>query len=152
MKPTNNVSRYSQKEKKKISVIRPLIIGEYNKYMGGTDLMNRNISTYTIGIRGKKRWWPIFTWLIDVCINNAWILHKKKKPNIPQLQFRREIVKTLFVKCGTTPKVKGRPSTSISSVSCNRINDDVRYDGINHLVISTSEKKNKKEKMCSCKM
>lgn len=144
VKPTNNVSRYSQKEKKKISVLRPLIIGEYNKYMGGTDLMDQNISTYRIGIRGKKWWWPIFTWLIDVCVNNAWILHKKKMPNISQLQFRREIVKTLLVKYGTTPKVGGRPSTSISSVSCNRISDDVRYDGINHLVIPTSEKKRKR--------
>lgn len=54
VKPTNNVSRYSQKENKKISVSRPLIIGEYNKYMGGTDLMYQIISTYRIGIRGKK--------------------------------------------------------------------------------------------------
>lgn len=54
VKPISYVHRYSQKEKKKISVPRPLMIGEYNKYMGGTDLMDQNISTYRIGIRGKK--------------------------------------------------------------------------------------------------
>jgi hypothetical protein len=45
--------------------------------MGGTDLMDQNISTHRIGVTGKKWWWPIFTWLIDMCINNAWILQKK---------------------------------------------------------------------------
>lgn len=71
-------------------------------------------------------------------------MFKKIKPNISQLQFRREIVKTLLVKYGTTPKIGGRPSASISSVSCNRISDDIRYDGINHLVIPTSDKKRKR--------
>lgn len=81
------------------------MIGEYNKYMGRTDLMDQNISTYRIGIRGKKWWWPIFSWLIDMCINNGWILQKKVKSNISQLQFRREIVRMLLIKYGTAPKV-----------------------------------------------
>ncbi|KAL4082635.1 hypothetical protein QTP88_029696 [Uroleucon formosanum] len=144
IKPISYVQRYFQKEKKKISVPRPLMIGEYNKYMGGTDLMDQNISTYRIGIRGKKWWWPIFTWLIDMCINNAWILQKKVKPNISQLQFRREIVRMLLTKYGTAPKVEGRPSTSISSLSCNRVSDDVRYDGKEHLVIPTPQKKRRR--------
>lgn len=61
VKPTKSVSRYSQKDKKKIIFPRPLFIGEYNNYMGGTDLMDQNISTCRIDIRGKKWWWPIFT-------------------------------------------------------------------------------------------
>jgi len=143
VKPISYVQQYSQKEKK-IIVPRPLIIGEYNKYMGETDLMDQNISTYRIGIRGKKWWWPIFTWLIDMCINNAWILQKKFKPNISQLQFRREIVRMLLRRYGTAPKVGGRPSTSISSVSCNIISDDIRYDGKEHLVIPTPQKKRRR--------
>ncbi|KAL4125910.1 hypothetical protein QTP88_010147 [Uroleucon formosanum] len=144
VKPISYVQRYSQKEKKKISVPRPYMIGEYNKYMGGTDLMDQNIATYRISIRGKKWWWPIFTWLIDVSVNNAWVLQRKVKPNMPQLQFRREIVRNLLLKYGTKPKVGGRPSTSMSSVSCNRISDDIRYDGKNHLIIPTPEKKRKR--------
>ncbi|KAL4126607.1 hypothetical protein QTP88_010819 [Uroleucon formosanum] len=136
IKPISYVQRYFQKEKKKISVPRPLMIGEYNKYMGGTDLMDQNISTYRIGIRGKKWWWPIFTWLIDMCINNAWILQKKVKPNISQLQFRREIVRMLLTKYGTAPKVEGRPSTSISSLSCNRVSDDWVSSQLKEMIVN----------------
>jgi hypothetical protein len=49
VKPISYVQRYSQKEKKKISVPRPHMIGEYNKYMGETDLMDQNIATYSMG-------------------------------------------------------------------------------------------------------
>lgn len=139
------VQRYSQKEKKKISFLRPLMIEEYNKYIGGKDLMDQNISKYRIGIRGKKWWWPLFTWLIDVCDNNTWM---KKNPNISQLQFRREITRTLLTKYGTPPKVRGRPNTSISSISYIRISDDIRYDGINHLIIPTRHTRKEKKKMC----
>ncbi|CAI6357649.1 unnamed protein product [Macrosiphum euphorbiae] len=106
--------------------------------------MDQNIATYRISIRGKKWWWPIFTWLIDVSVNNAWVLQRKVNPNMPQLQFRREIVRNLLLKYGTKPKVGGRPSTSMSSVSCNRISDNIRYDGKNHLIIPTLEKKRKR--------
>ncbi|KAK9746280.1 Transposase IS4 [Popillia japonica] len=61
--PINNVKRYSQAEKKIISVARPNLIGQYNNYMGGTDQMDQNIGKYRISIRGKKWWWCIFTFL-----------------------------------------------------------------------------------------
>jgi Transposase IS4 len=48
------VKRFSQKEKRNLSVPRPKLIAKYNKYMGGTDQMDRNIACYRIGIRGKK--------------------------------------------------------------------------------------------------
>lgn len=52
--PTRAVTRFSKSERKKISVSQPYCLSEYNKYMGGTDLMDGNINCYRIGIRGKK--------------------------------------------------------------------------------------------------
>jgi len=71
---TENVSsvrRYSQKHKKHINVSRPKLIAQYNQYMGGTDQMHQNIATYRIGVRSKKWWWPIFTWLLEIPMNNS---------------------------------------------------------------------------------
>lgn len=103
--------------------------------MGGTYLMDQNISTYRLGIRSKKWWWCIFTWLIDVSISNAWILYKKgHNTQLSQLDFRRNIAQTYLKKYENPPKTAGRPSTSKFSVSCNRISDDLRYDGLNHLL------------------
>lgn len=56
-----------------ISVPRPAIFTEYNRNMGGTDLMHQNINTYRIGIRGKKWWWSNFTYMIDAAVCNAWV-------------------------------------------------------------------------------
>ncbi|KAG5877348.1 hypothetical protein JTB14_005148 [Gonioctena quinquepunctata] len=76
--PIGTVERYSQKEKRHILVNRPQCMAMYNKNMGGTDLMDHGVANYRIGIREKKWYWPIFTWLVDVSVHNAWVLYKKK--------------------------------------------------------------------------
>lgn len=63
-----NVSRYSRKQRKKVSVPQPNLIEQYNNKMGGVDLCNNLVANYRIKIRGKKWWWPIFTNYIDKCM------------------------------------------------------------------------------------
>lgn len=142
--PTSNVKRYSQAEKKFIQVTRPHVVGEYNKNMGGTDLMDQNISAYRIGIRSKKWWWSIFTWLLDAAINNSWIIYKKNNIGMSQLDFRRSIAQAYLKIYQNPPKSSGRISVSKSSISLNRISDDVRYDGKNHLLILIPDKKRRR--------
>ncbi|KAJ8935631.1 hypothetical protein NQ314_012715 [Rhamnusium bicolor] len=77
VKPLGNVRRYSQAEKKIVQVGRPNIIAKYNSFMGGTDLMDENIARYRIGIRGKKWWWYLFSWVVDICVHNSWQIHRK---------------------------------------------------------------------------
>ena len=73
---TNNASskvkRYSQRQKKNVEVDCPKIVQEYNQHMGGTDRLNQNVNKYRIAIRGKKWYWCIFIWLLDVTEQNAW--------------------------------------------------------------------------------
>lgn len=150
VEPVSQVRRYSQKEKKIISVPRPNLIGQYNSSMGGTDLMDENIGRYRIGIRSKKWWWNLFTWLIDVSIQNAWILHKKSGHPITQLQFRREIVNTYLKKYGTASKGAGRPSCSLSSKQGSRISDEIRYDRNDHLLVYIPDNKRRRCAMELC--
>ncbi|KAB0805367.1 hypothetical protein PPYR_02337, partial [Photinus pyralis] len=70
--PIGQVKRFSQAEKKNNQIQIPCVIGKYNSAMEGTDLMDENISRYRIGLRGKKWWWCLFTWLVDATIQNAW--------------------------------------------------------------------------------
>lgn len=143
LNPIGHVKRYSQSEKKYISVDRPALIGRYNTNMGGTDLMDEGISTYRISIRSKKWWWSIFTWLIDAAIFNSWILYRKNSP-ISQLDFRRAIAQAYLSRFKTEPKSAGRPSTSKFSLSLNRISDDIRYDSRDHLLMSIPDKKRRR--------
>ena len=135
--PLSNVMRYSQSEKKKISVVRPYVFGEYNKFMGGTDRMDENVGMYRIGVRGKKWWWPLFTWLVDVSVHNAWVLAKGAGCDIPQLEFRRQIVQTYLMRFKVPPKAQGRPAASSSSATDSRISDELRFDGRDHLIQPT---------------
>jgi len=59
------IKRFSQKEKRNVGISppRPRLIAKYNTYMGGTDQMDRNIACYWIGIKGKKLYWPLITWM-----------------------------------------------------------------------------------------
>lgn len=135
--PKSNVSRWSSKDKKKVSVPRPNAIAQYNENMGGTDRMDQNINMYRVSIRKKKWWWTIFTWLLDVSLQNAWILHKneKKDPNnlwstesMSLLEFRRQITRTLISKAPQRT-LKGRPQQSRRPVI-----SDIRFDNVGHLI------------------
>lgn len=139
--PKGTVKRYSQSEKRNILVPRPYLIGKYNNSMGGTDLMDENISRFRIGLRSKKWWWCLFTWQIDATIQNAWILHKKAGNSLTQLQFRREIVINYLTKYRNPPKTSGRPSISVSSRSFCRVSDDIRYDNFGHYLIPVPDNK-----------
>lgn len=69
--PPSITKRYSRKEKKSVSVKQPKFIGNYNKHMGGVDLLDNFVAMYRVQIKGKKWWWPIFTNFIDVAKSNA---------------------------------------------------------------------------------
>nr|CAH7764813.1 unnamed protein product [Callosobruchus chinensis] len=69
--PTKSAKRYSAAEKKNITVDMPNAINLYNENMGGTDLMDRNISNYRIKIRNNKWYWQTFTHLLSASASNA---------------------------------------------------------------------------------
>lgn len=127
--PLSNAKRYSQKEKKHITVSRPSLVTEYNKYMGGTDRMDQNVAQYRINIRNKKWYWPLVTWLIDISIHNAWIICRKTGKTISQLDFRREIAQFYLQRYKTPRKAPG-PQSSISKV----LHSDLRYDRYDHFI------------------
>ncbi|KAJ8953437.1 hypothetical protein NQ318_023556 [Aromia moschata] len=90
--PVGSVKRFSQAQKRNILVDRPYCVAKYNQNMDGTELMDECISSYRVGVRSKKWYWNIFTWLLDAAINNAWLLYRKHHSKTTNLLFRRELV------------------------------------------------------------
>nr|CAH7714944.1 unnamed protein product [Callosobruchus chinensis] len=130
--PITSAKRYSVAEKKQIVIARPKNIAAYNNFMGGTDQMDTNLNVYRIGVRGKKWWWPIFTWLVDVSIQNAWILQKSDGRNMSQLEFSRQIAQCWLTRYKNMPKHCGRPQSTGQSSA--RILPAIRYDRLDHLL------------------
>jgi hypothetical protein len=85
------------------------------------------------GIRGRKWWWPIFTWLLDISINNAWLLKRKFSEAKTKLEFRRELAQVYLTRYKTEVKSPGgqmsRASTSRSGSA-----DELRYDMLRHFI------------------
>lgn len=89
--------------------------------------------------------------MLDVAVNNAWILQRRSGVQVSQLEFRRSVVQTYLKRYQNRSRGPGRPSTSIFSVSMNRVSDDLRYDGRSHLLIQIPDKKRRRcaEEGCS---
>lgn len=110
--PDGTCERFSLKDMGYIPLPRPNVIAMYNKYMGGVDRMDQNIGFYRIGekhmhilfaqfslytlffseIRKNKWWWALWTWCLDVAVQNAWVQQRHSNmSNVTHLQFRRNI-------------------------------------------------------------
>lgn len=102
--------------------------------------MDQNIACYRVGIRRKKWYWPLTTWMFDVALQNSWILFNKTRRT--KIDFKREIVNVYLRRYQTIPKAIRRPSTSTFSTDC-RFSDSTRFDKIDHMVNQTEDKKRK---------
>jgi len=109
VKPFHNAARWSGKEKRQLSVTVSDVIHQYKRYIGGTDLMDRNISNYRITIRMKKWWWSVFSFLLSSSVVNAWCLHRLVKTDkLDLLNFTRQIAQTYLLNCSQRCEI-GRP-------------------------------------------
>ena len=57
---------------KVLSILR--FIDDYNQYMGGVDVANQLRSSYELHRPTRRTWWPIFYWLLDASLVNAYRL------------------------------------------------------------------------------
>lgn len=73
----HRIKRYCKNAKRKVDVDYPNIVKEYNKNMGGVDLADMLIALYSIPFRCMRSYMTIFAQIIDICVNNAWILYRK---------------------------------------------------------------------------
>ncbi|KAI4455536.1 transposase is4 [Holotrichia oblita] len=141
--PVTNVKRYSQKDKRHIMVTRPALLGEYNENIGGTGRMDQNINQYIIKVSNRKWYWALFSWFIDASINNAWFLCRKAtNSSISQISSRRTVVQVYLKKYTTAPTGPSR-TPSPASVS-QKVADEVRYDGMSHLIEKIPQEKKRR--------
>ncbi|KAF9413284.1 hypothetical protein HW555_008450 [Spodoptera exigua] len=130
--PKQSDKRFSQSEKRNIVIEEPHMVSIYNKYMGGVDRSDENISHYRIGIRGKKWYMPLLTHMIDLAEHNAWQLYKINHGKLDHLGFRRRVANALIESNRKNAKRgPSRPS--------HHEHADSRKDQMNHLVIPQSK-------------
>jgi len=132
--------RYSRKEKKRIDIKQPKVINIYNRYMGGVDRLDQNISAYMINLRSKKWWWPLFRFCVDLATNNSFQLYRLRKLDVGEtrmdaLGFRRAIVEGyyhLYKKPFPDTWFPGSRATP---------RDHVKYSKSNHWIVKGTQRR-----------
>ena len=100
---------------------RPLVLSDYNKYMGGVDKLDQQLSYYPVGRPGKK-WWRYIVWhIINTAVYNAFIIWNKSAHNFPILKtydhmmFRCDIADGL-INGFCSRKLPGRKATRLQAI------------------------------------
>jgi len=115
-----HISTESRK-RQRITINQPTIVKVYNNTMGGVDRADQNVSAYRITMRTKKWWWPLFAYVLDLVIQNGWLLYHKT-PSWQQRQlnlqtFRRDLV-CVYLMCHAQPARMGCPGQPVSESAC----------------------------------
>ena len=103
-----------------LTIERPKMITEYNRYMGGVDLADMRRLHCNSTIMGQNRWWlKLFFYLLDVGTSNALVLYnltrKEGQQPLTIVNYKTELIRA-FV--GT--RLQGIPETVVEHVPQNK--------------------------------
>jgi hypothetical protein len=78
------------------SIMKPKVIVQYNKYMGGVDRTDQMVANSKIQVRSMKWWKKVFFHLLSLTVLNAYLKYKSTVRNpMPCRVFRRVLVTQL---------------------------------------------------------
>ena len=100
--------------------------------------MDEHIAKLRVAIRMKKWWWPMFSWLLNVSVNNAWqtyhiLAHSQELEPLDLLSFTRRLVLTYVNRNSASKGSKGVGGLQ------RQVIPEIRYDGLHHYIASTKK-------------
>ncbi|XP_070181172.1 piggyBac transposable element-derived protein 3-like [Littorina saxatilis] len=133
--PLQVAKRWSRSESRQVQLPQPFLIRHYNQTMGGVDRTDQNVGKYRVAIRSKKWWWAIFTYCLDVCIQQVWHLYRAteatKNNSLDLLAIRRRVVR-VYLGRASHHAAPGRPRGHVSVDK--RVLEEIRFDRLDHLL------------------
>ncbi len=144
--PVVKAERYIASQKKRVKVSMPNVIHQYNQKLGGVDRLDQNIAQYRPSIRGKKWYFPIISYLITVCVNNAWIFAREGGCKDDLLSFTRAVATEWLQTHGKKTENPGRSRSMLSAAS---MSAQVRYDNIGHHIVKANPTRRCRCKLCN---
>ncbi len=100
----------------------PAVVKEYNKNMGGVDLLDSLLALYRIKIRSKKWYHRLVFHLLDMIIVTTWLLYRRdcegtgmrKNEHMKLYTFKSYIAEALCKSGKSLERKKGRPCSTIA--------------------------------------
>ncbi|XP_060800870.1 piggyBac transposable element-derived protein 4-like [Amyelois transitella] len=130
---------------------KPVVVHEYNKYMGGVDLKDQKLSMYLLERKRGIKWYiKVFRRLLNISILNAYIIycanigqHKK----MTHRQFRFKLAEELCLEFGQNVSSRSR---QVPIPTCSRLNRDFNHFPVHNEVTEERTKKQDKFKRGRC--
>ncbi|KAJ8926268.1 hypothetical protein NQ314_021389 [Rhamnusium bicolor] len=149
--PMSTIKRYDKVSKTSKEISCPYVIKEYNRHMGGVDLIDSFIARHKICIKSKKWYIRLFYHLLDMTVSNAWMLYRRisavkrgtiSMPEMSLFEFKQEVAVCLCQVGQSIGVKRGRPSqTSVEEMIATKKRNgptqhvppsDVRLDQVSH--------------------
>lgn len=149
IKPLQTVVRHQKRQAAPLSINQPMLIHNYNKFMGGVDQHDWLLEKHCISIHGTKWYWPIFTRVIDMAVVNTHILYNKISATKKSIKDIRRSVAVYYLKLGKQKRTTKGPvpeQTGHTSVS-----DAVRLDQVGHIIGKRDRQRRCQYKSCTGK-
>ena len=136
IEPVDGAKRWSQAKKEFVTVPRPHMITLYNKSMGGTDQMDQQLANYRPFVQNRKWYWPFFSFSLGVALYDSWLLYRQLEEDCSYLDHLRAIARAYLHQYTFGKRIvkQLRQSSFHNSRVSKRVEDSVRYDGLNHLI------------------
>lgn len=156
---SQKVRRWDRQKRVYNEIDCPQIIKDYNRHMGGVDLMDGLLGRYRIHMKTRKWSNRIFYHLIDVAVINAYLLYHRIHPHKEKIElpmFRTQVAESLCL-CGmaSVKRPVGRPSSSPKTAArapkrAYLPTEDIRYDQMGHWCVFRDRTGKKQCKFPKC--
>ncbi|XP_039666277.1 piggyBac transposable element-derived protein 3 [Perca fluviatilis] len=111
--PEGSVKRWDRKSKTHIMVPRPAIVENYNKFMGGVDLLDMLSALYKFSIR-SQRWYMYIWWhTVTVALINAWNLYRRDQKKL-EPRMKPKALRRFQALVGTSLTSAGKAKSSVA--------------------------------------
>lgn len=133
IEPLQTVSRRKKGQETPQVINQPLAIHNYNKFMDGVDKHDWLLELHSIGIRGKKWYWPLFTRFIDMALVNTNVVYNKIHDEKKSMKDIRRSIAVHYLKSGHRMRTTERGHIS-DQTSHKTVPDSIRLDGVHHVI------------------
>ena len=140
--PVDQARRWDSRKKEYTPVDRPAIIQEYNKFMGGIDLMDSFLAKYRFRTKSRRWYLYLFWHFLMIALINSWLVYRRdcellqipKKTVMKRRIFQAQVASALIE--SQLVKRRGRPSDVPVQMPPRKMGKalcpDVRKDGCGH--------------------
>ena len=126
-----NVDRYERREKRTVSIPMPSCISEYNKFMGGIDLLDCLTAKVHIRLLSKRWYMYLFYHMIKCVVVNSWLLYRNDCSLICPGQKTKKL-KEFLMSLHFSLAYKDKRAVGIPSKRMRLSAGDVRNDRYDH--------------------